>query len=34
MDAYPVGTFVDRPRRIAPNLPQPGAAHRSITEGF
>jgi len=34
MDAYPVGTFVDRPRRIAPNLPQPGASHRSITEGF
>ncbi len=34
MDAYPVGTFVDRPRRIAPSLPQPGAAHRSITEGF
>jgi 2-oxoglutarate ferredoxin oxidoreductase subunit beta len=34
MDAYPVGTFVDRPRRIAPNLPTPGASHRSITEGF
>ncbi len=34
MDAYPVGTFVDRDRRIAPSLPQPGAAHRSITEGF
>ena len=34
MAAYPVGTFVDRPRRIAPALPQPGAAHRSITEGF
>ena len=34
MDAYPVGTFVDRARGIAPSLPQPGAAHRSITEGF
>jgi 2-oxoglutarate ferredoxin oxidoreductase subunit beta len=34
MGAYPVGTFVDRPRRIAPSLPQPGASHRSITEGF
>ena len=34
MDAYPVGTFVDRARGIAPALPQPGAAHRSITEGF
>ena len=34
MAAYPVGTFVDRPRGIAPNMPQPGASHRSITEGF
>ena len=34
MGAYPVGTFVDRPRRIAPSLPQPGPSHRSITEGF
>ena len=34
MTAYPVGTFVDRPRRIAPQLPQPGGPHRSITEGF
>jgi 2-oxoglutarate ferredoxin oxidoreductase subunit beta len=33
-DAYPVGTFVDRPRRIAPSLPQPGPSHRAITEGF
>ena len=34
MDAYPVGTFVDRPRRIAPSLPLPGPSHRSIIEGF
>jgi 2-oxoglutarate ferredoxin oxidoreductase subunit beta len=34
MDAYPVGTFVDRGRGIAPALPTPGAPHRSITEGF
>ena len=34
MEAYPVGTFVDRGRGIAPALPQPGAPHRSITEGF
>ncbi len=34
MDAYPVGTFVDRDRGISPAMPQPGAAHRSITEGF
>jgi 2-oxoglutarate ferredoxin oxidoreductase subunit beta len=33
-EAYPVGTFVDRGRGIAPRLPQPGAPHRSITEGF
>ena len=32
--AYPVGTFVDRSRGIAPALPQPGGPHRSITEGF
>ena len=32
--AYPVGTFVDRPRGIAPSLPHPGGPHRSITEGF
>ena len=25
MDAYPIGTFVDRPRGIAPSLPQPGS---------
>ena len=34
MTAYPVGTFVDRPRGIAPKLPQPGSPTRSITEGF
>ncbi len=34
MDAYPVGTFVDRARRIAPSLPTPGAPHRAVTEGF
>jgi 2-oxoglutarate ferredoxin oxidoreductase subunit beta len=34
MDAYPVGTFVDRARGIAPDLPKPGAAHRPISEGF
>jgi 2-oxoglutarate ferredoxin oxidoreductase subunit beta len=34
MDAYPVGTFVDRARGISPKLPQPGPATRSITEGF
>ena len=34
MAAYPVGTFVDRPRGIAPRLPQPGAPTKSITEGF
>ncbi len=34
MTAYPVGTFVDRPRGIAPKLPQPGSPNRSITEGF
>ena len=34
MEAYASGTFVDRPRGIAPSLPQPGAAHRSVTEGF
>jgi 2-oxoglutarate ferredoxin oxidoreductase subunit beta len=34
MAAYPVGTFVDRPRRIAPSVPQPGPSHRAITEGF
>jgi 2-oxoglutarate ferredoxin oxidoreductase subunit beta len=33
-EAYPIGTFVDRPRGIAPRLPQPGAPTRSITEGF
>ena len=32
--AYPIGTFVDRPRGIAPRLPQPGSSTRSITEGF
>ena len=32
--AYPVGTFVDRSRGITPTMPTPGAAHRSITEGF
>ena len=34
MDAYPVGTFVDRPRGISPGLPKPGGPHRSIIEGF
>lgn len=34
MPFYPVGTFVDRAKSIAPNLPQPGTGHRSITEGF
>jgi len=34
MAAYPIGTFVDRPRGIAPGLPQPGSPTRSITEGF
>ncbi len=34
MTAYPVGTFVDRAKGIAPRLPQPGAPTRSITEGF
>ena len=34
MAAYPIGTFVDRPRGIAPSLPQPGSPTRSITEGF
>jgi hypothetical protein len=34
MEAYPVGTFVDRARGIAPRLPQPGPPNRSITEGF
>jgi 2-oxoglutarate ferredoxin oxidoreductase subunit beta len=34
MEAYPTGTFVDRPRGIAPGLPKPGGPHRSITEGF
>jgi 2-oxoglutarate/2-oxoacid ferredoxin oxidoreductase subunit beta len=34
MAAYPVGTFVDRPRGIAPSLPRPGSPTRSITEGF
>jgi 2-oxoglutarate ferredoxin oxidoreductase subunit beta len=33
MDAYPTGTFVDRAKRIAPDMPRPGAP-RSITEGF
>jgi 2-oxoglutarate ferredoxin oxidoreductase subunit beta len=33
MAAYPTGTFVDRGKRIAPDLPQPGSP-RSITEGF
>lgn len=34
MGAYPVGTFVDRARGIAPQLPQPGGPRRPITEGF
>jgi 2-oxoglutarate/2-oxoacid ferredoxin oxidoreductase subunit beta len=33
MEAYPTGTFVDRGKRIAPDLPKPGSP-RSITEGF
>ncbi len=33
MTAYATGTFVDRARRIAPDLPKPGSP-RSITEGF
>jgi 2-oxoglutarate ferredoxin oxidoreductase subunit beta len=34
MAAYPVGTFVDRPRGIAPRLPEPGTPVRSVSEGF
>jgi 2-oxoglutarate ferredoxin oxidoreductase subunit beta len=34
MPAYPVGTFVDRERGVAPALPKPGTGQRSITEGF
>jgi hypothetical protein len=34
MEAYAVGTFVDRSRGIAPASPKPGGPHRSITEGF
>jgi hypothetical protein len=34
MAAYPVGTFVDRPRGIAPRLPEPGTPTRSVSEGF
>lgn len=34
MGAYPVGTFTDRGRGIAPAMPQPGAPRRPITEGF
>jgi len=34
VDAYPIGTFVDRPRGIAQRLPQPGPATRSVSEGF
>jgi 2-oxoglutarate ferredoxin oxidoreductase subunit beta len=33
MEVYATGTFVDRAKRIAPDLPKPGAP-RSITEGF
>jgi 2-oxoglutarate ferredoxin oxidoreductase subunit beta len=33
MEAYATGTFVDRAKRIAPDLPKPGSP-RSITEGF
>ena len=34
MDAYTVGTFVDRARGIAPKLPIPGSLVRSVSEGF
>jgi 2-oxoglutarate ferredoxin oxidoreductase subunit beta len=34
MDAYTVGTFVDRARGIAPKLPVPGSLVRSVSEGF
>ena len=33
-DAYPIGTFVDRARGIAPRLPVPGSLVRSVSEGF
>ena len=34
MAAYATGTFVDRPRGIAPALPVPGSVVRSVSEGF
>ena len=34
MDAYPIGTFVDRARGIAPKMPVPGSLVRSVSEGF
>ena len=34
MDAYAVGTFVDRAKGIAPRLPVPGSLVRSVSEGF
>jgi 2-oxoglutarate ferredoxin oxidoreductase subunit beta len=34
MDAYTIGTFVDRARGIAPSLPVPGSLVRSVSEGF
>lgn len=34
MDAYAVGTYVDRAKGIAPPLPRPGSLVRSVSEGF
>ncbi len=34
MGAYRIGTYVDRPRGIAPKLPEPGMPIRSVSEGF
>ncbi len=34
MEAYTVGTFVDRAKGIAPALPVPGSLVRSLSEGF
>jgi 2-oxoglutarate ferredoxin oxidoreductase subunit beta len=32
--AYPLGTYVDRARGIAPSMPVPGSLVRSVSEGF
>jgi 2-oxoglutarate ferredoxin oxidoreductase subunit beta len=34
MDAYPIGTYVDRAKGIAPRMPVPGSLVRSVSEGF